>query len=196
MTAFRYVLVFGAGAVVGALVTKKIIVDKYEETLTEEIDAMEEHYKKEQAEYVKQLDAEKQKNKIKEEPQKTEHKIPDDVGEVYTKYHAPVETEEMKRIHPGEGNHNGPYVITPEQYDDEMLMQDKVTLIYYNGDDVLADEADERVDISCIGEEALGHFGEYHDNTVYIRNERLGTDYEVVLDEAAYRDILGDPIDD
>lgn len=39
-----------------------------------------------------------------------------------------------------------------------------------------------------IGFESLGHFGEYEDDSVFVRNDRLKTDYEILLDEENYSD--------
>ena len=184
MTGFKLLLAFGAGALFGTLLTKKIMVDKYEEMLDEEIDNVKTFYEKEAETYKEKFDQSESKDKVEEiRP-----------AILYKRYHA---TKEAQEIHPGESNLSTPYIITPEQYDETMYTQDKITLTYYNGDGVLAGDDDERVELSCIGgEEVLGHFGEYHDDTVYVRNERLGTDYEIVFSESSYSDMVSDPIND
>ena len=67
-----------------------------------------------------------------------------------------------------------------------------MTLIYYN-DGILADSDNNRIDDieSCIGYESLNHFGEYEDDSVYVRNDDAMTDYEVLLDESNYADLEG-----
>jgi hypothetical protein len=84
-----------------------------------------------------------------------------------------------------------PYLIAPEEFatrDD----YDIVTLTYY-ADEVLTDEFDEVIyDIDgTVGEESLKHFGDYPDDpdTVYVRNEELMTDYEILLDEREYASV-------
>jgi hypothetical protein len=89
-----------------------------------------------------------------------------------------------------------PYVISA----DEFLAQERddhtyVTLTYYEGDGVLTDEQDEVIDevMSTIGDN-LGKWGEQSKdpNAVYIRNERLATDIELIRSKGAYiKDVLG-----
>lgn len=88
--------------------------------------------------------------------------------------------------------HVGPYLIAPEEFatrDDYEIL----TLTYYK-DDVLTDEFDEPIyDIDgTVGEESLNHFGDYEDDpdAVYVRNEELMTDYEILLDEREYSSIV------
>lgn len=86
-----------------------------------------------------------------------------------------------------------PYVIDFEEFCEEYENHDKVTLTYYEGDDTLADETEEIIaDVSeTIGDEALKCFGQGSDDpdVVYVRNERLGIDYEVVRQGNKYSDL-------
>lgn len=41
-----------------------------------------------------------------------------------------------------------------------------------------------------VGEESLDHFGEYEEDTVYVRNEELETDFEILKDDSNYRDMF------
>lgn len=82
-----------------------------------------------------------------------------------------------------------PYIISPEEFG-ENPYYDTISLTYYS-DKVLTDEDDieiEDVD-GLIGEDSLNHFGEYEDDSVFVRNDELQTDYEILLDERAYYDI-------
>ena len=81
-----------------------------------------------------------------------------------------------------------PYVISPEEFADGDYPQK--TLTYY-ANKVLADEDDEVVlDVeNTVGEESLTHFGEYEDDTVFVRDDDLGIDYEICLDTRRYADI-------
>ena len=55
--------------------------------------------------------------------------------------------------------------------------------------DLMTDEIIENVE-DVIGFESLNHFGEYEDDSVYVRNERLRVDYEVLLDLRTYTEVL------
>ena len=83
-----------------------------------------------------------------------------------------------------------PYIITPEEFG-EIEEYDKITLTFY-ADKIVADENNEIMDETeiqqSIGFESLGHFGEYEDDSVFVRNNRLKTDYEILLDEENYSD--------
>lgn len=84
---------------------------------------------------------------------------------------------------------NAPYVIAPEQFM-EKEDYDHVTLTYY-ADQVLADENDEMIEDveGTVGFESLNHFGEYEDDSVFVRNDARKIEYEILLDERTYADV-------
>lgn len=49
--------------------------------------------------------------------------------------------------------------------------------------------------LTDIGDDALGHFGEYEDDSVFVRNDEEQTDYEILLDGRNYHDVYGDTDD-
>ena len=83
-----------------------------------------------------------------------------------------------------------PYVISPEEFGD-IEEYDTISLTYY-ADQVLTDDCDEvigNVD-DIVGIDSLDHFGEYEDDSVFVRNDRLRTDYEILQDTRNYFDIV------
>ena len=81
------------------------------------------------------------------------------------------------------------YIIRPDEfgeYDD----YDTISLTYY-ADHILTDEDDEIVeDIEDkIGFDALSHFGEYEEDSVFVRNDRIKCDYEILLDQRKYSEV-------
>lgn len=90
-------------------------------------------------------------------------------------------------------SHDEPYVISPNEFG-EIEDYNKITLTFY-ADKIVADENNEMMDDTeirqSIGFESLGHFGEYEDDSVFVRNDRLKTDYEILLDEENYADVYG-----
>lgn len=85
-----------------------------------------------------------------------------------------------------------PYVIPPDEFD-ELEDYEAMTLIYYAEDNVLTCNDDVVDDIDeIVGKDSLTHFGEYEEDSVCVRNDRLKCDYEILLDEGAYRDLLRD----
>lgn len=85
-----------------------------------------------------------------------------------------------------------PYLITPEAFfenDD----YEKDTLTYYEDDYTLTDNQDKQIDRvdQIIGERHLGMFHATDgDKTIYVRNERLQSDYEVVIVNGAYSTVV------
>lgn len=108
--------------------------------------------------------------------------------EGYTNYteHSKKNTEEKK----DEPMPNEPYVISPDDYG-ENDNYTQISLVYYAGDGVLADDEDEVVeDIEdTVGEDFAEHFGEYEDDSVFIRNDRLRCDYEILRDNRSFSDV-------
>ena len=85
-----------------------------------------------------------------------------------------------------------PYIIPPEEFG-ENEDYDTISLTLYS-DGVLADDADKPItDIDeVIGNESLEHFGEYEDDSIFVRNDKLKCDYEVLIDERKYAQVLDD----
>lgn len=115
----------------------------------------------------------------------------DSVKEVFSKrktadseksYEQPNEEEMIRPV-----MDNKPYVIPPEHFG-EMDDYEKISLTYY-ADGILTNENDEPIeDIeSTVGTDSLNHFGEYEDDSVFVRNDVLGCDYEILLDQRRYR---------
>ena len=88
-------------------------------------------------------------------------------------------------------NVNRPYVITPEDFSENAEDYEVVSLNYY-ADGVVTDENDDLLDDieETIGLESLEHFGEYEDDSVYVKNDDLEILYEILLDHRKYSDII------
>lgn len=87
-----------------------------------------------------------------------------------------------------------PTIITPEEFG-EKEGYEQVSLTWY-ADEVLADMDDHRLDDAEIeqkvGHDAMEHFGEYENDSVFIRNDELKCDYEILMDHRKYADVLED----
>ena len=83
-----------------------------------------------------------------------------------------------------------PYVITPEEFGD-LDDYETISLTYY-ADQILADDNDVIVDDieDVVGFDSLNSFGEYEDDSVFVRNDRLKSDYEILLDQRKYSDVI------
>lgn len=83
-----------------------------------------------------------------------------------------------------------PYVIQPSDFG-EFDDYEKIS-ITYTADGVLLDDMNEIVDDieETVGEDSLEHFGEYEDDSVYVRNDAKKCDYEILLDQRNYQEIF------
>lgn len=185
------VVMFTAGAVIGSLVTWKIVKTKYEQILQEEIDSVKETwarmgYQESDEETPYEEDGEE------DEDDEWDDSVMTDYAAIASKYSRSSDVENGEE---GGGDDevpyiNGPVVITPDEYGDGNYDHDLHCINYY-ADGVLADDWGVKLDIDeTIGLEALEHFGDYAEDTVHVRNERLKADYEVVKDPRNYADML------
>jgi hypothetical protein len=87
-----------------------------------------------------------------------------------------------------------PYVISEDEFHQDEEHYDKITLTYYEGDGVLADERDQLVpDIKgTIGKDSVTHFGYDKNNpdVIYVRNDARKADFEVIRDEQTYAEAV------
>lgn len=151
------------GAAVGAFVSYKVTKSKIERAAKQEIEEIREYYKNKYA-------------KVKEEETQPEQQTAEQPQE---------DSEEKDKEEYG----LEPYVISPDEFG-ELYDYDPVTLILYK-DGILAYEDGVRVEDvdDVVGIESLNTFGRYEDDCVYVRNENMKCDYEILRDEARYSDL-------
>jgi len=87
-----------------------------------------------------------------------------------------------------------PYLLRKDEFLDNESGLEQTTLTYFKGDDILCDEADNIVeDVDrVVGKANLDRFGELSedDNVVYVRNEKLRVEYEIMLDQREYAEVV------
>lgn len=183
-------LAFIAGAGMGSVCTWQLLKQKYELIAQEEIDSV-------KAAYTTRETGKSLVEGFCDGLKVAENRTSKDEGDVdFKKYASIIQKEgytdysrsvEEKK---GEAFVEKPYVISPEEFG-EFEEYEKISLTYY-ADEVLADENDEEVDDvdEIVGEESLNHFGEYEDDSVFVRNDRLKCDYEILLDQRNYSDVV------
>lgn len=179
-------IAFTAGAAIGSLIAWKISKKRYEKLMQEETEELREYYTGKLERLEGDLD--EYVNEWNEAEEEYERKL-SKLG--YTDYSGMGDDRDNDRE---VDDIYRPYVIMPEEFGNNMDYE-MVSLTYY-ADGVLADELDniiEDVD-DTIGEDSLNHFGQYEDDSVFVRNDRLECDYEILRDERRYVDVAG-PID-
>lgn len=183
-------VMFVLGAAVGSIVTWQYTRKKYEQIAQEEIDSVKEIFsRRELATDVEITAPEPQTAKVgkpEEKPDITEYAARLE-REGYTNY-SNVSAGEKKEEQ--EAMEMKPYVISPEEFG-EFEDYERISLSYY-ADQILADEDDEKVEDvdNVVGLESLTHFGEFEDDSVFVRNDRLKCDYEILLDQRTYSDVI------
>ena len=191
----KNLLCFVAGAAVGSVVTWKLIEKKYKDLADEEIESVIETFKNRKPRITK--------DNVKETVEKVinKYKEPKEIVEdIVTAERYSIENEE-EIDEDDESNYTvnidnddtviTPYVIEPEQFGEYNEYGTK-TLTYY-ADNVLTDEIDNPITsdkmVTMIGPDALDHFGEYEDDSVYIRDETNEMDYEILKSEKMFSEI-------
>lgn len=176
-----FILGWISGAACGVLATRKYFRDKYERQTQEEIDSVKESFAKLTEKYKK---SKEKLNSVY--GQNAVPTVKPDLAE-YT-----AKLNELQYVSSATVPSSGIEVISPDEYaDDESY--DAISLTCY-ADGVLADDDDRRMDEesirNAVGEDAFEHFGEYEEDTVYIRNDTHKTYYEICRDERTYDEVL------
>lgn len=163
---------FTIGVAVGIFGVMKYAEQKYAKIADEEIASVKEVLGKRQK-------VETKTDVAKESPKDIYKDIISENG--YTQYSERMDKEVMDK--------KRPYVIPPEQFGD-IEDYEQISLTYY-ADNVLTDEDDEVIENvdDIIGLESLNHFGEFEDDSVFVRNDERKCDYEILLDQRLYADV-------
>lgn len=177
-------LAFAVGAAVGSAATWQFAKKRYEKIAQEEIDSVKEFYGKKPIPHEAVVDngAKQAAEQAKEKPDIFQYTAMLQKSG-YTGDSSADQGEEMSK-------QDVPYVISPEQFG-EIDDYAKISLTYFL-DGVLVDDDYELVEDvdKVIGLTSLNHFGEYEDDSVFVRNDRLKCDYEILLDQRNYQDVL------
>ena len=214
MNGIKNLLIFAAGAVVGGIVTWRIAKKTYEKIIADETEAAKKSAQDEIDIYKTQLE-DKIDNYVKEtsnsaseesendddeyeeveEPEEEPEEDEDEDEEYYAepRYRYNSYLNELEYFKGKErtdeiGQINVPYIINETDVGDKMDY-DLIHLTFY-ADHILTDDANLPIkDIDeIVGPEALKCFLNEFVNMVYVRNERLGCDFEICRDLRRYAD--------
>lgn len=178
------VVIFIAGAAIGSVITWKVVQTQYEQIMEELEDEIEALIGREREEEVEDDETEEPvRRTVRSSLEKP------DLMEYAKKLEDLQYNEEEK----GEIMGDRPYVISPEEFGD-LDDYETVTLYCYADGVVVPNDfneeplTDEEVD-EIIGKDSLNHFGEYEDDSVFVRNDTTKSDYEILRVEDNYSDI-------
>lgn len=166
----RNIVIFTAGVIIGSAVTLKYAEEKYRKIADEEIASVKDVF----------LKRENHNNNGEKEFSSEERKHYETLTEKYRSdnENEPEEDEKMKA-----------FVIPPDEFGE--CDYETISLTLY-ADGVLTDMQNNEIEDveGMVGEESLNHFGEYEEDTVYVRNHEREEDYEICLDERNFSEIL------
>lgn len=196
---FTHFLAFFAGAAISGGITWLITRDYYQKIAKDEVDQVRQHYSGK----IHELSATAQQAKMDQIKQEAEAAA--------TKYDTAATTDESAWIKKESERQavsydqdyrppkthtefKDPYVITPEEFSDSFTFEKKTYLLFK--DDVFFDESTELPvpeALNIIGEENLEQMGAIEPNTLYVRNEKYGTDYEIISEsEMTFEEYSGE----
>lgn len=189
-----YIFSFIAGAAIGLVAGFKLSETKYQAKIQEEIASVKEAFRNRKIDISKFAPKESKidevSKKVFKKPEQEVRKVP-----YSTMYKESSKQSEEERIivetKIGEAK-KGPYVISPDEFGEDQEYE-QISLIYY-ADNTLADDEnivmDEEEIERTVGMDSLTRFGEYEPDSVFVRNDELKTEYEILLDQRPYFEVL------
>ena len=159
---------FTLGATIATFITWRLLKKKYSDLNEEEIESVRKYYKE------KFNDTNQDVEEIK--PEAESARTADDI----LKNYCPGGVYEVEEV---------VAIITPEEF--AASEYETISLTYYS-DGVLADEDDDEItNISeIVGDEFISYLNNCKDDSVFVRNNKLKCDYEILYDVRKYKDIL------
>lgn len=186
---------FVLGAAAGSLVTWKLIEQKYMDMADDEIRSVKEMYARKRCVDTNKSDDAPASNEVRSFNEDELRRVvelvtpymeaPTDDKPDYTAY-SQAKQPETKDASKTDIPSEKPYIISPNEFDEIGYTISELT--YYSGNGVLVDEDGEPIEDPerTVGTDFSNHFGEYEDDAVFVRNDRLMSDYQILLDRGAY----------
>ena len=184
------VIIFTAGAVVGSGVTYLLVKEKCARDAQVEIDKVVEDFMHRDDNVNKGVAETDVDMSVEPNDEVDEEHVEEEFNDIvknegYVAYakdrlNKKEEKNDMKR----------PYVIEPEEFGEEGYPT--VSLWYFEGDETLVDNHQRKIIRNAdelVGEDFADHFGEYEDDSVFVRNDELEIDYEILRDERSFSEI-------
>ena len=184
----KNLFIFALGAGAGSLITWKLVEKYYKNLADEEIESVIDTFKNREKELLEKTEKGNKKVEKSETTEKkkrttkkdkvTNKKIID--TENYGKVDLETAEEQLININPEESA--GIEIIHPNDFGEEVGYDMKSWMFWDDG--IVTDENDEVVDnpSEYIGD-GLSHFGDYEEDSVYVRNKANQTDYEILKTE-------------
>ena len=189
---FINVLMFTAGAAIGSVVTWRIVKARYDRIIAEEIESIKEAFADaETCDESGDEPAEDDEGRREVSPKQINwddlEDLDEDEGEDMVEYSRITENYTSEK---GGARimANEPKVISPYDFG-EVDGYHQIELTYY-ADGTLEDDEYNIVEDGdeLLGPDALNSFGEYEEDAVFVRNDRLRTDFQILRDYRTYEE--------
>ena len=189
MSKLGVIFAFVAGAGIGSFATWQYMNKNFEERVSQEVESVKEVYGY-HSRNIKDIEEAKEAAEIaKDKPSIEEYTSK--LGKLdYTAYAGKAETEKKEDSHVEDEVEEVPYVISPDEFG-EIPEYTQISLSYF-ADHIVADDDYEILEDveEVIGFDSLNHIGEYEDDAVHVRNDRLKCDYEILVDHRKFADVI------
>ena len=176
-------LFFLSGAAVASFITYKLVEKKFKNLADEEIESVREVYERK----LKKLNPDKN-----EESEVKKDEVAVNVAKTnpYSSLVNNLGYSNNKKEEKEDMDYNIE-VIPPEDFGEYGYKCESLT--YYKKDAVLTLDDDTKIHNveSYVGPDALNTFGEYEDDSVFVRNHEMKTDFEILLDNRGYSEVVG-----
>ena len=194
-------IIFAAGGLIGAGLAWFFTRRYYRERTEKEIESVKEAYDRLREDAQKRADAAKSKpdlsvyvEALKKAEEKEANTTPinysgftdeadqeDEPEETYVHTARPIEKDV---------DHSKPYLLDRMPYPNEKPYHSLITVIYY-ADGTYADQHGTEVEIEdYIGSEMMGYIEETSKEEVFIRNEELELDVDIIKDSSTYDEVM------
>jgi hypothetical protein len=185
---------FAAGAVIGSAVTWKVVKTKYERIVQEEIESVKEVFAEQLMNRQEQDDCDiaDESNEHVSQTKQIDWSELEDLDDNQEEESDGLNDYErlLNRYNEEKGGAEDmakrPYVISPYDFG-ELDDYHQIELTYYADGTLEDDEYNVVTDVDeLVGQTSLYTFGEYEDDAVFVRNEELRTDFQILKDYRTY----------
>lgn len=182
----KFALAFAGGAAVGSGATFLILRKKNDGTLDKAMDEISASYRRKLRESEACIEELKQKIDEYEKEEYDRLTNPNRYRGAYKDNDDDIPPVEKER------EDETIYEITLEDFMNDALF-DKGYLTYYRGDSILSTESDDMVEDPGYTLGEIGkHLDDVNEEVIYIRNSRVGCDYQIDFSDGSYREeVLG-----
>jgi hypothetical protein len=170
----KYFVTFALGAAAGSVAAWSFLKARYAQLAEEEIEEVREYYRKKEENVESNVNEEQPAPSEEDSDEIIYRRL---VNARYTEQEGGSEMEAAPHVH----------VITPEEFAADDEYQTESLTLYACG--TLTDDFDNPIeDIPAMVGDALDHFGEYEDDSVFVRNDRYKCNYEILKDVRTFEE--------